>query len=157
MLKLVIMIINLLLSCNNFSEGTAGFLYSKYFAVKLDYTNPLECQSVIDGPNAAVCDHGEYDFLPYYDYSTIIMDHNHQGFKNLNQLKIGDYVFLQRNGLIYPYKVDQIIVGHEDNVDGCWFVADESGVSLYQGYEHGITLQTCIDNYYRLIVRCRND
>lgn len=156
MFKLIIMILHLLLSCN-FSEGTAGFLYSKYFAVKLDYTNPLECQAVIDGLNAAVCNHGEYDFLPYYDYSTIIMDHNHQEFKNLNQLKIGDYIFLQRNGLIYPYKVDQIIVGHEDNVDGCWFVADESGVSLYQGYEHGITLQTCIDSYYRLIVRCKND
>ena len=156
MLKLVIMIINLLLSCN-FSEGTAGFLYSKYFAVKLDYTNPIECQAVIDGPHAAVCNHGEYDFLPYYDYSTIIMDHNHQGFKNLNQLKIGDYVFLQRNGLIYPYKVEQIIIGHETNTDGCWYVADENGISLYQGYEHGITLQTCINNYYRLIVRCKND
>ena len=157
MLKLVIMIINLLLSCNNFSEGTAGFLYSKYFSTKLVYTNPIECQKVIDGPDAAVCDHGEYSFLPYYDYSTIIMDHNHQNFANLNQLKVGDYVFLQRNGLIYPYKVDQIIVGHEYCTDSCWYVADQNNVSLYQGYEQGITLQTCIDNYYRLIVRCKND
>ena len=117
-------------------EGSAGRLYLGDWSVALYYTDQYDLstmQAVIDRPDSAA-----YAYDPS-DNTTLIADHNGQGFGRIKQYGVGDIMIIVKDGVVKKYQCVSYY-GNGTVYDGCGSLPD--GRSCYQGDTPFFT-QTC--------------